>query len=180
MPQLSGPIWVQRFPTSRSTADLTREFGSAVDNFIAALQAGGASIKIAATLRPPERAYLMHYSWHIGRGKIHAQDVPEMAGVDIDWVHRDSRGRPSNTASQHAALGMSGLYGIVHPPALQSRHTEGRAIDMTISGYASKTFSDADGTATRVRNASELYALGATFGVIKLVNDKPHWSDDGH
>lgn len=25
MPQLSGPIWVQRFPTSRSTADLTRE-----------------------------------------------------------------------------------------------------------------------------------------------------------
>jgi hypothetical protein len=27
MPQLSGPIWVQRFPTSRSTADLTRAFG---------------------------------------------------------------------------------------------------------------------------------------------------------
>ena len=36
MPQLSGPIWVQRFPTSRSTADLTRAFGSAVDNFIGA------------------------------------------------------------------------------------------------------------------------------------------------
>jgi hypothetical protein len=75
---------------------------------------------------------------------------------------------------------MAGLYGIVYAPALTSRHTEGRAIDMTISGYANKTFDDADGTATRVRTASDLYALGATFGVIKLVADKPHWSDDGH
>jgi hypothetical protein len=56
MPQLSGPIWVNRFPTSVSTADLTRAFGSAVDNFIAALHAGGARVSIAATLRPPERA----------------------------------------------------------------------------------------------------------------------------
>jgi hypothetical protein len=180
MPQLSGPIWVHRFPTSVSTADLTRAFGSAVDNFIAALHAGGARVSIAATLRPPERAYLMHYSHRIGYGKINAEDVPEMDGVDIDWVHRDSRGRASNTASRHAALGMYGLYHIKYPPALQTRHSEGRAIDMTISAFANKTFHDADGTATRVRNDAELHALGATFGVIKLVNDKPHWSDDGH
>jgi hypothetical protein len=180
MPQLSGPIWVQRFPTSRSISDLTPNFASAVDNFVGTLQAGGATIKIAATLRPPERAYLMHYSWLVGRGKVDAEDVPEMAGVDIDWVHRDNRGRPSTTGSRNAALGMAGLYGIVYAPALTSRHTEGRAIDMTISGYANKTFDDADGTATRVRTASDLYALGATFGVIKLVADKPHWSDDGH
>ena len=180
MPQLSGPIWVQRFPTSRSTADLTREFASAVDDFIGALYAGGASVKIAATLRPPERAYLMHYSWLVGRSKVDAEDVPEMAGVDIDWVHRDNRGRPSTTASRSAALGMAGLDGIVYAPALSSRHTEGRAIDMTVSGYTNKTFSDADGAATRVRTAADLYALGATYGVIKLVADKPHWSDDGH
>ena len=180
MPQLSGPIWVQRFPTSRSTADLTRAFGAAVDNFIGALRAGGAGISIAATLRPPERAYLMHYAWRVGRGQVDADDVPAMAGVDIDWVHRDRRGRPSTTGSRNAALGMAGLYGIVYAPALSSRHTEGRAIDMSISGYAGKTFSDAEGTATRVRNAAELHALGATFGVIKLASDPPHWSDDGH
>lgn len=87
---------------------------------------------------------------------------------------------PIATASRSAALGMAGLYGIVYAPALTSRHTEGRAIDMTISGHANKTFSDADGTATRLRTAADLYVLGATFGVIKLVDDKPHWSDDGH
>lgn len=122
----------------------------------------------------------MHYSWLVGRGKVDPEDVPEMAGVDIDRVHRDNRGRPSTTASRSAALGMAGLYGIVYAPALSSRHTEGRAIDMTVSGYTNKTFSDADGAATRVRTAADLYALGATYGVIKLVADKPHWSDDGH
>jgi hypothetical protein len=122
----------------------------------------------------------MHYSYRVGRGKIDAQDVPAMADVDIDWVHRDSRGRASNTASRHAALGMAGLYGVVYAPALSSHHTEGRAIDMTISGCVNNTFSDADGTATRVRNAADLHALGASFGVIKVVSDKPHWSDDGH
>jgi hypothetical protein len=26
----------------------------------------------------------------------------------------------------------------------------------------------------------ELIKVGATFGVMKLVSDPPHWSDDGH
>ena len=26
----------------------------------------------------------------------------------------------------------------------------------------------------------ELIAVGATYGVFKLVSDPPHWSDDGH
>lgn len=77
-------------------------------------------------------------------------------------------------------LGMVGLYGIAHRPALSSRHTEGRAIDMTLSNYSGKSFADADGDATRVRTAGELHALGASFGVHKLVSDPPHWSDDGH
>jgi hypothetical protein len=25
-----------------------------------------------------------------------------------------------------------------------------------------------------------LHAVGATYGVIKLVSDRPHWSDTGH
>jgi len=180
MPQLSGPIWVQRFPTSADVSDLSASFATSVGNFIASLRAGGAGLSIAATLRPPERAYLMHYAWRIGRDSLDAEDVPAMAGVDIDWVHRDRRGRADATASQSAALGMVGLFGIVYRPALSSRHTEGRAIDMTISNYTSKTFNDADSDATVVRTAGELHALGATFGVIKLASDPPHWSDDGH
>lgn len=180
MPQLSGPGWVQRFPTSTSVSDLTAAFATAVNNFIGSLEAGRASVSIAATLRPPERAYLMHYAWRIGRESMDAEDVPAMAGVDIDWVHRDRRGRADATASRSAALGMVGLYGIVYRPALSSRHTEGRAIDMSIGNYSGKDFNDADGDATRVRTASDLHALGAGFGVIKLASDPPHWSDDGH
>lgn len=180
MPQLSGPIWVNRFPTSTAVSDLAPAFATAVGNFIDSLRAGGAGISIAATLRPPERAYLMHVAWRIARESLAAEDAPTMAGVDIDWVHRDRRGRADATASRSAALGMVGLYGIVHRPALSSRHTEGRAIDMTISNYSGKTFADGEGTATRVRTAAELHALGDSFGVIKLVSDPPHWSDDGH
>lgn len=180
MPQLSGPIWVNRFPTSTSVGDLSATFATAVGDFIASLRAGGAGISIAATLRPPERAYLMHVAWRIGREQLDAEDAPAMAGVDIDWVHRDRRGRADATASRAAALGMVGLYGIVHRPALSSRHTEGRAIDMTISNFSGRNFADADGDATAVRSAADLHALGATFGVHKLVSDPPHWSDDGH
>jgi hypothetical protein len=104
MPQLSGPIWVQRFPTSDSVSDLAPAFATAVGNFIGSLRAGGAGISIAATLRPPERAYLMHYAGRVGRDSLDAEDVPAMAGVDIDWVHRDRRGRPDATASRSAAL----------------------------------------------------------------------------
>jgi len=180
MPQLSGPIWVNRFPTSTRVSDLTANFSASVEAFIGSLEAGGARVSIAATYRPPERAFLMHYSWRLGHGEIVATNVPSMAGVDIDWVHRDRQGRPNATASRAAAAGMAGLYGIEYAPSLSTRHTQRRAIDMTITQYTGKTFADADGIETRVRTASELYALGRTFGVIKLVVDRPHWSDDGH
>ena len=56
--ELSGVQWVARFPGSVSTSDLTSTFGSATDNFIAALRQAGAAVIISATLRPVERAYL--------------------------------------------------------------------------------------------------------------------------
>jgi hypothetical protein len=38
------------------------------------------------------------------------------------------------------------------------------------------------GIASGPRDGSnpELIKVGATFGVMKLVSDPPHWSDDGH
>ena len=70
-------------------------------------------------------------------------------------------------------------YGIVYAPALVSRHSQGRAIDMNITNYLKKKFVNANKVATTVTSAAELHALGATFGVIKLASDPPHWSDDG-
>ncbi|WP_235491842.1 hypothetical protein [Paracidovorax avenae] len=180
MAELSGSAWVAKFPTSNRTSDLTQGFRTKVDSFIACLQSGGASVSISATLRPPERAYLMHYSWKIAREKLDVQRVPPMQGVDIDWVHRTVTNTGDAGASRVAASKMVAGYGIVYAPALTSRHSEGRAIDMTITQYSGKTFEDAKGKKTLVKSQAELHALGATFGVHKLASDPPHWSDDGH
>ena len=174
MPTLSGPAWVSEFPTRTDTAALLPAFAASVDRFINALEASGATVVISATLRPPERAYLMHYAYRVAHGGLPAASVPAMADVDINWVH------PSAAASKVAAKQMVTGYGIVYAPALSSRHSEGRAIDMTITGHIGKTFNNASNQSVQVNNATQLHALGATFGVIKLPSDPPHWSDDGH
>lgn len=77
-------------------------------------------------------------------------------------------------------------YQIAFPAALTSRHTQRRAIDMTISWKGTLKITDFNGQAhaisTGPRNGSnpQLIMVGKTFGVVKLVSDPPHWSDDGH
>jgi hypothetical protein len=51
---------------------------------------------------------------------------------------------------------------------------------MTITGYEGKTVKDANDKDAVLSDETDLHALGATYGVIKLVSDPPHWSDDGH
>ena len=174
MAELSGSAWVRQFPTSTQTSDLLAAFGTAVDRFISSLRAGGATVVVSATLRPPERAYLMHYAYKIAHGGLPAANAPAMAEVDIEWAHATS------TASKIGAKQMVTAYGIVFAPALTSRHSEGRAIDMAITGHIGQTFNDNANQPVQVNNAAQLKALGATFGVIKLPSDPPHWSDDGH
>lgn len=175
----SGSQWVARYPTSTSTSDLASPFREHVDNFIAALQAAGASVSIGATLRPPERVYLMHYSYAIANG-ADPSNAPTMEGVAIDWVHRDSSGNTDLPASQSAAQDMVNGYSIAYPPALSSRHSEGRAIDMTITNFMGKTFVNGTGANSTVASQGDLETLGSSYGVTKLHSDPPHWSDDGH
>jgi len=160
--QISGAAWVAKFPTSRSLSDLTPTFSSAVTSFIAAITAAGGSVTISATYRPPERAYLMHYAWAIAKDGTAPGSVPAMTGVDIDWAHLDASGKSDQKA------------------ALVSRHTQKRAIDMTISGVVGKSINDASGMATAIKSLKDLNAVGKSYGVVKLVSDPPHWSDDGH
>jgi D-alanyl-D-alanine dipeptidase len=170
----SGREWVRQFPTSRSIGDLNEPFETNCRNFVNSLKASGASVDIAATLRPPERAYLMHYSYRIAKEGLDPAKVPAMAGVDIDWTHGGDK-----RAAVQAAKEMVAGYGIVYKPALNSRHSQGLAIDMDISNYRGRPFVDGDGNTVKVRNHDDLVKLGASFGVKKLASDPPHWSSDG-
>ena len=84
MSEPAGPQWCARFPTSDRLEDLLPDFGDACRAFISILKKGGASVAIAATFRPPERAYLMHWCCMIGGGGQDPASVPPMTGVNID------------------------------------------------------------------------------------------------
>lgn len=188
---LSGAHWVAQFPTSRSTDSLVEPFRSNAARFVAALQKAGAAVSIAATRRPPERAYLMHYAWMIAREGMSPTRVPRHPGVAIEWVHTDSKGGVDLTASRAAAEAMADAYALADTPSLTSRHIEGRAIDMSIAWLGNLGIADLRSGALKTITSSprtgaenrELWAVGAGYGVIKLVKDPPdppHWSDDGH
>lgn len=175
--QLSGPDWVHQFPTSTKIEDLESPFKDCVARFIGALEAAGATVRIAATRRPQERAYLMHYAFQISQGGNPA-DVPALTGVAIEWVH------PTPKDSLEAARRMTAAYDIVYAPTLLSRHVQGQAIDMTITWSAPLHVIDAFGKTTELdfpRNGGHrlLWPVGATYGVVKNVRDAPHWSVDG-
>lgn len=182
--ELSGAAWVSRFPGSSSINDLSGDFEAAVGSFIAALRVAGARVVISATLRPVERAYLMHWSWRIVHG-VNPSSVPAMEGVNIEWVH------PRPEASIQAAQDMVNAYGMSRlgvAPALNSRHTEGNAIDMSISWRGNLRITKADGAISVITSEprsgmnTDLHAIGASYGVIKYQGrgtDRPHWSNDG-
>lgn len=183
--ELSGLSWVERFPGSTSLADLDPEFSNGLRNFIDAIKAAGGKVSIAATYRPPERAYLMHWCWRLNKGQVKAADIPPRTGVIIEWDHGDEE------KSRRAASAMVSAYGmdtLKVAPALSSRHTEGKAIDMSITWSGKLIIKDASGsdvkidTTPRTGMNSKLHEVGKTYGVIKFwqgEKDKPHWSTDG-
>jgi hypothetical protein len=166
--------------------DLVEPFRTSVKSYLAALKAAGATVSISATLRPPERAFLMHYSYLVAKAGMDPSTVPAKTGVDINWVWTDANGKPDVLASRKAANDMVAGYGIVYAPALTSRHSEGKAIDMDISWAGDLTIAKADKTSVTIKSNpktganADLQAVGATYGVIKLATDPPHWSSDGH
>ena len=184
---LSGPTWVSKFPTSSSLNDLKAPFRASATRFISALRSAGATVIISDTLRPPERAYLMHYCFVIAREGFDPGTVPPMPGVDIQWVHKNAASGANFAASKAAAEHMVSAYGIVFKPVLNTRHTEGKAVDMDISWLANLIIAKPDGTKQTISSIprtgagnTDLHAVGASYGVIKLRSDAPHWSSDGH
>ena len=186
-PRLSGPEWLSNFPTSKSVDDLAEPFRTKAKSFIAAVEAAGATVDVNATLRPAERAYLMHWSFCIAREDFDPARVPAMPGVNIDWAHRDAKGNMSLNACKLAAEQMVQGYEIAFKPVLVSRHTEGLAIDMDIA-WTRAALVVVDGHGRKIRISAgtkdgsnpKLQDVGKSYGVIKLATDPPHWSSDGH
>jgi hypothetical protein len=184
--ELSGPAWVARFPGSSKPVDCVQPFRGNLERFLAALKAASAQVAITSTLRPPERAYLMHYAWAIAKNGLSPASVPAMAGVEIEWSHRDTNGSLDLPKSRAAALAMVQGYGLKVQAVLKSRHTEGRAVDMDVTWQGTLTIADADGTTRTIASEprtglnADLHSCGKSYGVIKAsFYDPPHWSDDG-
>ena len=181
----SGKAWVDKFPGSSKTADLEKDFRGKAEAFIKAAKDAGADVSISSTLRPKERAYLMHWSWMIGKKDHDAKTVPAMDGVAIERWHG------SKEASKKAAEEMMEGYGIAGlgvAPALASRHTEGKAVDMQITWKGTLKVKNKDGVTVEIdttpRNSTnaKLIEVGATYDVIHfkaVEKDKVHWSTDG-
>jgi hypothetical protein len=188
----SGRAWVARFPTSASVADCAQPFRDNLNAFLAALAAAGANVNIAATLRPPQRAYLMHWCWSIVKQKTDPREIPASPGVAIAWAHVDAQGHYDPIASLAAAQDMVeayGMQGLNVAPALQSNHISGTAVDMAVSWTGTLTIKRRDGVAVQITSQPctgmnpDLKTVGATYGVLKFVggaSDIPHWSADGH
>jgi hypothetical protein len=184
----SGPEWVNAFPGSREPSACAEPFASNLQAFLNALAEARANVRISSTLRPPERAYLMHWGWKIAHNLADPRSVPPMDGVDIAWLHNNSAGQPDIPRSRSAASQMVTAFGIVAQPALQSRHTEGRAVDMTIGWSGTLAIADQGGNLRSIGSAPrdgmnpELALCGRSYGVVKaaFAGDPPHWSEDGH
>ena len=174
---LSGKIWVTLFPGLKTLEALSTPFKESATAFINAMLESGVNVKISATLRPPQRAYLMHFSFLIAKGKQDPRTVPPKADVNIEWFHGNI------PDSVRAAKEMVAAYGIATSttaPALQSNHIAGNAVDMTITGFAGKQIKSADGTKVTVNSFNDLIKVGESYKVFhKLPDDKPHWSVTG-
>ena len=185
MPIASGVDWIAKFPTRADTAACVSPFRERLEAFLAALKASGATVQINATLRPPERAYLMHTCWEIAQGNIEPNGREPRAGVDIDWIARDASGNPDLNKSRAIAQQMVKAYQIAFEPSLTSLHITGRPSTWTSRGRASLQIADKSGPRARSQPAAGRHQHrpgqgGRDLGVFKLVSDPPHWSINGH
>lgn len=152
----AGRNWCALYPGSRDTRDLAHPFRGYVEAFLDELRENGCTVSITQTLRPIERAYLMHWAWRIARDGVDPKEVdPFSPPIPILWT-------------REGAEEMCRTYRLVVLPSLTSHHIRGIAIDMKITGWE-----EPYGT------LENLYAAGERHKVKKLRRDPPHWSIDG-
>jgi hypothetical protein len=190
MAEKSGIFWIgwanENAPKSDNIEDLAEPFRKNATAFVKALRDAGATVEINTTRRSDKRAYLFHWAWKIGLGKVHASTATGKTGVDIIWDHG------SKAKSKAGAREMIDGFGLAVPPqstvapSLTSKHIRGEAIDMDIDWSGTLRVKRKNGTIAEVPfdddvNANTLlHKVGESYGVKKLKSDAPHWSDTGH
>ena len=129
---LSGKDWCSKFlePSTEEgkLSQLSPDFQRRARGFINELRSKNYTVTVTSAVRPAERAYLMHYAWEIAKNNLDPKDVPSKPGVNINWVH------PTLAESKKAAQSMVDTYGMVSHAALETDHTKGNAMDITING----------------------------------------------
>jgi hypothetical protein len=186
----SGSFWVTwanaHAQNSNSLDDLKSPFKENVKSFKQALEAAGAKVNVTVTKRSDKRAYLFHWAWMIGLGKSKPSEATKMIGVDIQWDHGDAAASKKGAKEMIDGFGLAVPPASINPPAVDSKHISGTAIDMDITWTGAikvkkKNGSEASVTFMQdVNRNTALHEVGASYGVKKLTTDAPHWSDDGH
>ena len=187
--QPSGKYWVTwanaNAKNSDKLEDLEPDFRKKVEAFIAALRDAGAAVAISATRRSEKRAYLFHWCWKIGLGKAKPSEATAKPGVPIEWNHGDLRKSIDGAKEMIRGFGLAVPPHSLVAPSLSSNHIVGKAIDMDVTWSGTLDVKKKDGTVVEVPYVDDpntnvkLHQVGASYGVKKLTNDKPHWSHDG-
>lgn len=108
-----------------------------------------------------------------------------MVGVDIQWDHGDLAKSKAGAGQMVTGFGLATPPRSTVAPALVSNHIAGKAVDMDITWTGEikvKNKDDSESSVTFSSNVNTnvaLHAVGATYGVKKLVTDAPHWSFNG-
>lgn len=190
---LSGAYWVNWVrtyaPTSAEIKDLDMNFRDKVIAFKKAMEAAHPSVRIdvSHTYRSDQAAYLWHWAWKIANRKIQPKDakpydLPGRPVPEIEWDHENSIA--SVRGAEDMVRGFKLTKRSRFAPSLTTRHRDGFAIDMTITWSGTIHVKKKDGTLVPVTygpvNANtKLHEVGASYGVKKLLDDDPHWSEDG-
>ena len=189
MADKSGAFWVTwanaNALSSNKLEQLAEPFRSQAIAFIDALREAGATVDVTVTRRSARRAYLFHWSWKIALGKCKPSDAIPLDGVDIQWDHGNDVASRKGAQEMVTGFGLAVPPRSINAPGLRSNHIDGEAIDMDITWAGTIQVRNKLGVRTPVTfmpdvNANTaLHALGASYGVLKLATDAPHWSLNG-
>jgi hypothetical protein len=191
---LSGASWVSWVstyaPTSKEIKDLTGSFRTGVTEFKKALENAvpkGAVVDVSHTYRSDQAAYLWHWAWKIANRNIQPKDAKPYAFngrpvPEIEWDH--GKLHASIRAAEDMVKGFKLTKNSRFAPSLTTRHRDRLAIDMDITWTGTIWVKKKDGTLVKLTygpiNANKpLHDVGASYGVKKLLDDAPHWSDNG-
>ena len=190
---LSGAYWVSWVktyaPTSKEIKDLKGSFQTGVTEFKRALENAtpkGAVVVVSHTYRSDQAAYLWHWAWKIANRKIQPKDAKPYA---FAWPTRSgdrmgprelNRQRQGRRGHGEGFQPNKGQQVRAVPDDAAPRPP---AIDMTIKWTGTIHVRKKDGTWVPVTfgpvNANtKLHEVGASYGVKKLLDDAPHWSDN--